>query len=194
MAHLALSFKDPAIMLGNFIADDISRKEEQLLPEPILVGVQLHRLIDEVTDDHAAFKAANQKLRPYHRKYAPVVLDILNDHLLSKTWNTIYDEKESTFHQFVYHSFISIVGDLPPKASLHVQSLLKYQYLRAYGSRDGLKDVLNRMDRRTKFPSDFGAAVDQLYENYNFYEDQFLVLFKDIQQEISSYDPGNKRR
>ena len=184
LAHLALSFDDPALMLGNFIADDIPRKEEAHLPDDIMEGVLLHRRIDEFTDDHVSFKNAVIKLRPHHRKYAPVVIDILNDHLLSKNWTRFYEENLKNFHQRVYDYFAIHVDRLPPKASLHVQALLEYEYLYAYESRKGIEGVLARMDKRTRFPSDFKSAADHLYKDLNFFDEQFKELYKDLQEFI----------
>ena len=180
LAHLALSREDPALMTGNFIADDMPRKEEVLIPQDIKAGITLHRQIDDFTDSHPAFLAAVERLRPKHRKYAPVVLDILNDHLLSRTWHQFFSRSEQSFHKIVYSSLESNVKRLPPKTSLHVHALLEYQYLKAYGYKTGLKDVLDRMDRRTRFPSDFGSAVNHLYDDYHFFEQQFQSLFSDL--------------
>ncbi len=174
-------------MLGNFIADDISRKEEALLSPDILQGVVLHRQIDEFTDGHHSFISSTERLRPDHRKYAPVVLDILNDHLLSRTWAEFHNEEEESFHAYVYKSFADQVNDLPPKSSLHVHVLLQYRYLSAYGTKKGLQDVLARMDRRTKFPSDFESGVNHLYDDLDFYLENFKSLYTDLIDFVSEF-------
>ena len=138
LAHLALSQDDPLIMLGNFIADDVPRKEEVQLSPEIVNGIILHRRIDEFTDAHPAFREAMIKLRPKHRKYAPVVLDILNDHLLANNWGQFYSVSRSDFDNNVYKAFRPLVRQLPPKASMHVEALLEYEYLAAYDSRKGI--------------------------------------------------------
>ena len=180
LAHLTLSRNERALMIGNFIADNIPRKEEEVLPADILEGIQLHRRIDEFTDNHEAFKEGVLRLRPVHRKYAPVVLDILNDHLLALNWYHFHDLSIADFSKQVYSFFKSDVERLPPRASLHVYTLLEYRYLEAYESRVGIEGVLKRMDRRTRFPSNFQVAVDQLYSELDFFNDQFIKLYKDL--------------
>ncbi len=180
LAHLSLSYGDSAIMTGNFIADDIPRKEEVLVPEDIRKGIVLHRKIDEFTDSHDSFKLAVERLRPHHRKYAPVVIDILNDHVLSKTWDKYHDQNEVDFHEVAYAALEQEVERLPPKASLHVLTLLEHRYLRAYSSKEGLENILVRMDRRARFSSDFKSAADHLYEDYSFYEGLFVKLYEDL--------------
>ena len=184
LAHLTLSFRDPEIMVGNFIADDIPRREEKSLPKKVLEGVQLHRKIDNITDNHPSFKRAVRRLRPFHRKYAPVVLDIINDHLLSNLWTMFYDEPEQDFHRYVYQVFEEQVEELPPRASLHVQTLLKYEYLNAYGNKKGLEGVLIRMDRRTRFPSNFNLGVQHLYDDLHYFQECFIELYSSILESI----------
>ncbi len=164
-------------MTGNFIADNIPRIEEKEVPEDIMQGIVLHRKIDAFTDQHDSFYKAVEKLRPHHRKYAPVVIDILNDHLLSHNWSLFFDEPEQVFHDYAYDQLEGQLERLPPKASRHVQALLDYRYLRAYNSKEGLEDILMRMDKRTRFPSDFASAADHLFEDFDFYNDLFIKLF-----------------
>lgn len=180
LAHLSLSNRDPALMTGNFIADDIPRIEEKDVPEDIMNGIVLHRKIDEYTDRHDSFRKAVEKLRPYHRKYAPVVIDILNDHLLSLNWSTFFEESELDFHVYAYSCLTQQLYRLPPKASLHVEALLEHRYLRAYSTKEGLENILTRMDRRTRFPSDFASAADHLYDDLDFYNDLFVELYADL--------------
>ena len=170
LAHLSLSKGKGNLMTGNFIADNIPRKEERQLSEAIIEGIQLHRHIDNFTDQHAGFKRAVEQLRPLHGKYATVVVDILNDHLLSKNWDHYFAEPEHSFHEKVYKELEVHVESLPPHASLHVNALLEYRYLKAYGSKSGMKNVLSRMDRRTKFPSNFSASIDHLYDDFDFFK------------------------
>lgn len=186
LAHLSLSFGDPGLMLGNFIADNIPRKEELQLPKDILKGVVLHRKIDRFTDNHPSFKRAVRKLRPHHRKYAPVVIDILNDHLLARNWDDFHGQQLTEFQAEVYNNFEQNVDRLPPKASLHVYALLEYQYLKVYESKKGLSGVLKRMDKRTRFPSDFESAVIHLYNELDFFNSEFIALYHGLIEFIKS--------
>lgn len=177
LAHLFLSLDDPELMLGNFIADDIPLSEVNLLPERIRLGVYLHRQIDEYTDDHAGFKNGVLLYRPHHRKYASVVIDIINDHLLAQNWKTYTDVSLTLFADRVYSNFDKGVDKLPIHAQKHVQSLLKYKYLEGYYRKEGITEVMRRMDNRTRFPSDFVSSVDQLYESWDEFEKHFHDLF-----------------
>jgi acyl carrier protein phosphodiesterase len=180
LAHLYLSFDDAELMLGNFIADEIKLSNIQYLPEKVQLGILLHRKIDAFTDDHIAFKASVNKFRPFHKKYSSVVVDIINDHLLYQNWGLYTDVEFHNFEVFAYDSLAPLEPFLKGKAKAHLHSLIKYKYLKAYSNRAGLHDVMSRMDIRTRFPSDFKASVDQLYDSYDFYDAQFRSLMDDM--------------
>jgi acyl carrier protein phosphodiesterase len=95
LAHLLLSGDDPNILVGNFIADFVKKKEEALFSEEIQKGFRIHRKIDEFTDNHPSVALGKALIRAKHSKYAPVILDIHYDHLLYKNWDRIC---ESTQH------------------------------------------------------------------------------------------------
>ena len=180
LAHIFLSREHPESMLGNFIADGLRRSEMDLLPEGILRGVRHHRLLDETTDRHAAFKLAASELRTRHGKYAPVVLDILNDHLLCINWER-YDTKEfEHFESEVYREFGQLLDTLPPLARIKTEILIEHKYLKAYRSRIGMEGVMERMDRRARFHSNFQYAISDLYDDLEFFNRCFLQLFDDL--------------
>lgn len=100
--------------------------------------------------------------------------------MLSHNWSTFFDEPEPVFHNFAYDQLARQLERLPPKASRHVQALLDYRYLRAYNTKEGLEDILKRMDKRTRFPSDFASAADHLFADFDFYNELFIKLYRDL--------------
>ncbi len=182
LAHLSLSFRDPHIMMGNFIADDISLKEVQHLSSSLLRGIMLHRQIDAYTDDHPAFRSSVKYLRINHHKYASVIVDIINDHFLAISWAHFYTDALDDFHDYAYDSLDALGHLVPPSSTRHVENLLKYRYLHAYGSKEGITDVMRRMDERTKFKSNFVGAVEEVYENYDFFLENFISLYSDLRK------------
>ena len=192
LSHIFLSYDDPPTMLGNFIADNLPLKEYHKLPASIQKGVDLHRKIDNFTDRHPAFKSAVGMLRPNHGKYAPVVLDILNDHLLAQNWSRFLEVSFTQFEQTVYESFSSQLHHLSGKAHRHVDTLLRYRYLEAYRFREGMLDVLRRMDIRTSFPSNFQSGLDDLENQQDSFNSLFLELMDDLIVLVEDYDYPSK--
>ena len=117
LAHLVLSPANDDILFGNYIADSIRPKQQLGWNEDMRSGYEMHIDIDQYTDQHPAFKQAKEILKPTHGKYAPVVLDILNDHLLAANWSKLFyadfHEWEGTIYNRLY-PFQKL--SLPPKA------------------------------------------------------------------------------
>ena len=189
LGHLFLSGPDPAILLGNFIGDFIKPKDLGFLTKEVQLGVEVHRKIDTYTDRHKDFRLGVSRLRSQHQKYAPVVLDILYDHLLALHWNELSDQSLEDFCAWVYQVFEEQQFELPPKTNAQVEGLLKHKYLESYGSIKGLDYVLTRMDKRAHFPSNFIKGRTDLYQNMELFTNEFKRFIIDVkaycEQEIA---------
>ena len=64
LAHCLLSGNDAEVLLGNFIADGLSRKQWETLPDQVQIGIRLHHFIDEFTDKHPVVLSLVDLLRP----------------------------------------------------------------------------------------------------------------------------------
>ncbi|MFT6810423.1 MAG: acyl carrier protein phosphodiesterase [Saprospiraceae bacterium] len=189
LAHLALSPHNDDIMCGNYLADSIRPSQRVGWSEDMIAGYDLHLRIDRYTDAHPGFINAKKKLRTYHKKYAPVVLDILNDHLLSIHWESYYGILFEDWAVEVYQRLQPFLIDtLPPNAHKLLSGLLHHKYLHVYRSQQGIVEVLERMDRRTKFESDFASGADHLYQDLAFFESCFHDLYRDL---CITFDPSH---
>lgn len=184
LAHLYYSFDDPELQMGNFIADEIRPDEHIKLSEKIKLGVLLHREIDRWTDGDAAFIEMSERFKPTHGRYAPVVVDIVNDHLLALDWENHCPFPSTEFVDQVYNRFELLVHELTGRSRSHVDQLLAYRYLHAYFSKEGITNVMFRMDRRTAFPSQFVNAVDQLYDHLEEFQTLSQELFHRLDLEL----------
>ena len=87
LGHCLLSGDNPHLLIGNFIADGLPRSKWSKLPASIQKGVRLHHFIDTFTDSHPKTEELIASLRPSQGKYAPVVSDLLIDHVLARDWD-----------------------------------------------------------------------------------------------------------
>ena len=186
LAHLSLSLDDPYIMMGNFIADEIAVRDIPKLPSRIMNGVRMHRLIDSFTDGHDAFKSSVKLFKGQHGGYAPVIVDIINDHFLSLNWSSYNAISFSQFEYHVYEAFDGLIDQIPSSANSHVAALLNHRYLGVYQSKEGMKGVMKRMDRRTKFNSDFLSAVDHAYQHWEALNENFIQLYSALLDVIAT--------
>ncbi len=187
LAHIFLSCDNEDILMGNFIADSISINEVALLPEEIQAGVRLHRKIDSYTDTHAIVRQGTQRLQPHHRKYSPVVIDVLYDHLLANNWERYSGSSLPVFAQDVYKIFSRRMEEMPGRLKRNLPRMIEHDWLNNYKTIEGLKFTLEKMDKRTRFPSNFGGAVEHLLDDYELFMEEFNAFFPEIIAYVDSH-------
>jgi len=180
LAHLFLSCHDEDLTIGNFIADSIRNKEVADYSERIQQGIFLHRQIDSFTDNHRVVRKSTRRLHPHHHKYAPVVIDVFFDNLLANNWQLYTDETLPDFAKRMYQVLTKRQNDLPLKMQKYVPNMIANDWLQKYGTKDGLQYTFERMDKRTKFKSNFVNAVSHLEADYELYEQEFNQFFPDV--------------
>ena len=179
LAHIFLSCNNEDIMIGNFIADSISINEVDALPEKVKKGIDLHRTIDSFTDTHDIVLRGIHRLQPFHRKYSSVVVDILYDHLLANNWELYSNTSLPDFAQQVYSIFSRRMEEMPARLKRNLPMMINKDWLNSYKTFEGLKFTLEKMDIRTQFPSNFGAAVGHLQKDYELFNKEFNEFFPD---------------
>ncbi len=185
LAHLYLSGDQPMIMIGNFIADHVKGKQFHTFNEEIQKGILLHRSIDTFTDQHAVVEQSKLLLRPYFRKYAPVIVDVFYDHFLAHDWEQ-YHPKISleNYSNNVYQLMEDNAKLLPQRANHMLGYMKKYNWLTGYASIDGMQRALSGLSRRTTFESRMEEAPAFLVKHYNLFEEHFKNFFKDLQAKV----------
>src|SRR5690606_5228620 len=82
-----LSKQNEALIVGNFIADDVKGNQYKKYPEAIQQGILMHREIDTFTDNHPIVENSKNLIRKFQRKYTPVVIDVFYDYFLASNFN-----------------------------------------------------------------------------------------------------------
>ena len=180
LAHFFLSCENDDRLIGNFIADYIRNKEVANYSAAVQEGIALHRKIDTFTDTHPIVKQGTRRLQTHHHKYAPVVLDILYDNILVKNWSRYSGQSLSFFTKNVYQILEGRMDELPTKLQRRLPLMIADNWLERYGTDDGLRFVLAKMDERTRFPSNFTAAVEHLKADYELFETEFNQFFPEL--------------
>lgn len=162
------------------MGDMLSNKDVAQLPEQMKRGVKIHRAIDHHTDNHASMRQVVKLLRPRHRKYAPVVADILLDHVLVINWKVHSSVDYETFENWVYNTISTNFDSIPFHLHKRLKSMVLHRWLHQYSSLDGMQYVLDRMDKRARFQSDFGSAIQDYHKHQVEMSDALSVLFQDL--------------
>ncbi len=180
LAHLYLSEQNTNIMIGNFIADGIPGNKFDMYQEEIQQGIRLHREIDTFTDTHAMVRKSKRRLHERYKHYKGVIIDIFYDHYLAKNWTLFSETPLEEYVQSVYALLQANFDILPKKTQELLPYMIRYDWLYNYQYKEGIRQVLNGMNRRTKGISQMDLAIEDLENLEDEFEQDFMLFFEDL--------------
>ncbi|APQ19101.1 acyl carrier protein phosphodiesterase [Maribacter hydrothermalis] len=180
LAHIYLSFNDKEITIGNFIADSIRGNKYNHLPIKVQKGIKLHRHIDTYTDSHPIPKISSKRLHANYSHYSRVIVDIYYDHFLAKNWTKYSDIPLDVFVDDFYDLLEDNYDILPDGIKRMMPYMISDNWIFNYSKMDGIANVLNGMNRRTKNKSKMNFAILDLEEHYDAFEAEFTEFFKEL--------------
>ncbi len=188
LAHLYLSGNDPQVRLGNFIGDFVKGRDLTDRYEPAIVkGIELHRLIDEFTDQHPVVKQSKMRLRPKYRHYAPVIVDIFYDHFLAASWDNHSEQLLPDFAEDCYHFIQQQATILPEQVNWMLPHLARGNWLVNYAKIEGIHSALSGMARRSRFDSKMDESVVELEIHYEEFKTEFEEFFPLLKNYSNSF-------
>ncbi|UCS93431.1 DUF479 domain-containing protein [Echinicola marina] len=180
LAHAYLSFDHPKVLLGNFIGDFVRGNLEEQFEPGIVIGIKLHRAIDDFTDSHPMVKEAQELLKPHYKRYSLVITDVYFDYFLSKYWKDYDDRSIEKFADEVYSTIEKNDHLLPQNFMYLFHYMKKDNWLVAYGTIEGMKASLTGISKHTKFDSKMETAHLFLKENEAKLKTYFDAFFPDL--------------
>jgi len=186
LAHLYLSSGVEDIMIGNFIGDSVKGKAYLDYRPKIQQGIILHRKIDELTDNHEITKKLSRLFRSEYRKYSGIVIDIFYDHFLSKNWSTYSDMDLKSFIKKSHKVLLKNIAVLPTRVQTFLPIMVAKNRLYSYSKIEGLKIALDRMAKYTSLPAASNFAIKTLHDNYEEFNQKFILFFDDIIQSVET--------
>lgn len=154
LAHLALSPEgDPEVALGNLLGDCFKGRIDALsLSDSLKEGLRLHRAIDVYTEEHDGPRASATRLRPVCGRYAGVTVDMLYDHLLARSWETLRGGALREFIDSRLAAMTPAARNLPEMPRNLFHKIVEHDILYTYRHADGLAYALERMNKRLRSP------------------------------------------
>lgn len=180
LAHIYLSGTNKRVQIGNFMGDGIRGKDYINYHPDIQLGVLLHRSIDTFTDFHPVFRQSKHRLVPKFNHFSGIITDMFYDHFLAKEWELYHHEALNNFSQSFYQNLEHHKDELNLKTREMLPYLTKQNWLERYSELGDLQKILQQMDRRFSFNSNMYESVDDLYDNYDLYKQEFHLFFKDL--------------
>lgn len=180
LAHIYLSFEDPDVEIGNFVADSVKGDGLPHHSPRIKSGIALHRAIDDFTDHHPIVRESKHRLFEKYSHYSAVLVDIFYDHFLAINWNQWHPSDLASYAQEHYAHFKSREKDLPKQVKHMLPYMVEYDWLTNYGTFEGMQRVLNGMSRRASFDSHMDEATNELRRYHSSFENEFNTFFPEL--------------
>jgi acyl carrier protein phosphodiesterase len=196
LAHAYLSGTNPKILTGNFIADFVKGKQAlKAFEYDIAKGIELHRLIDEFTDDHLVVQESKKRLRPKYRHYSAVIVDVFYDHFLASNWDKYHAKPLEDFAADVYRTIEAFSDIVPPGIQQMMPYMVGGNWLLNYRKLEGIGRALTGMSRRTPYESRMDESVLDLRNDYDLYKQEFDIFFPELKALSDSWlDRFNQAR
>jgi acyl carrier protein phosphodiesterase len=194
LAHAYLSGDDKKILLGNFIGDFIKGRQALSDLEPrVATGVELHRAIDEYTDNHHVVHRSKNRLRPKYRHYSSVIVDVFYDHFLAANWKTFHKQPLGVFAAETYETIQSFSAMLPDRFNQLLPYMIRGNWLVNYAQISGIHRTLSGMASRTPYESKMDEASEDLRKHYHEFKEEFQNFFPQLKQFADEWTPAPQR-
>nr|WKN37484.1 ACP phosphodiesterase [Tunicatimonas sp. TK19036] len=187
LAHFYLSGHTPSMIIGSFLGDFVKGSQYQQFDTSVAEAILLHREIDQYTDHHPAFLESKHRLQEKHNHYSGVIVDIFYDHFLANAWSDYSDEPLETFAQTVYQTLHKQHAILPPDARQVLHYMSQHNWLVNYEQLEGIRRTLMGMEKRSQYPNQMGAAITDLTNHFEEFEQEFSLFFPDLQQHVENW-------
>lgn len=181
LAHSYLSYQQPDLIIGNFIADSIQGNRFEGLTEGIIKGISLHRKIDTYTDAHPVFLTSKHRFSKDFDKYSGVLMDIIYDHYLAKNFEHYSPLTLQKHADGIYDILKNNHDFLPEHAKRFYGYMTERNILFHYSSIEGIQTVLTHLSGRIRNRFELQLAIPILEANYQEIEEEFFIFFDDLQ-------------
>ncbi len=183
LAHLFLSPDEPQVQLGGLIADFTRGRLDTLArqyPPRVMRGIELHRKIDRFTDDNHWVQRSKARFPSGYRRFAGILVDILYDHFLSRSWSDYTGRDRLEFIQQVYRRLAEHRQLLPPNLQQLAPRMSEEDWLGSYHDLEVIGFVYGRMASRLGRPTCLDGAIDEVKANYPLLADDFNHFFPQL--------------
>jgi acyl carrier protein phosphodiesterase len=195
LGHIFLTPEDDEILLGNFIADSVKGNPDKLYSGRIADGIRFHRAIDAFTDSHEVVKKGVERFRSTQGRYAPVVIDVIYDHVLASQWEQFHNEALEQFSQSVYARLAAHQTRCPSRVQHYFPYMRSQNWLFNYQFQWGIKKSLEGLDTRSVNHTQMHLALDVYSEFEVEFKSEFKLFIIEAQLMAHNYFlPGNAER
>jgi acyl carrier protein phosphodiesterase len=187
LAHAYLSFRQPELLVGNMISDYVKGRAKFDYAPGILRGIDLHRAIDEFTDQHPVNLRAKKVFKPAVGLYAGAFLDIVYDHFLAADTLVFPADSLPQFSNWVYGSLEPYQDQFPERFARMFPHMRTHDWLSNYREREGIARSMEGLVRRAKYLDQSEGAFQLFEQEYAFLEASYQRFFPELILFVTNY-------
>jgi acyl carrier protein phosphodiesterase len=185
LAHLHLATLANSSLIGNTLADFVKGDPYLTYPNEIANGVMLHRKIDKMTDTLPEVRQAKLLFRKTHQRVAPITLDIVWDHFLSKYWSTYgVGLSVAEFNRSTQLQIQPFISNFPLDYQDFMRAMWQGAWLENYVSLHFIGKVLNGMANRRPKLYLLKETIFDIELNYKRLEELFFRLYPEVCEQV----------
>ncbi len=141
-----------ALLAGGFLGDFVKGRVPKEMPADLALGVRLHRRVDAYSNQHPDIRASSERFPAELRRLAPILVDILCDHLLSRAWSDYHHQSISEFTDSVYQEVAVHTDWLPDTGMQFLDYAREKDLLARYGDWSVTEGAMRSITRRLRRP------------------------------------------
>ncbi|MEL4015629.1 ACP phosphodiesterase [Dryocola clanedunensis] len=186
LAHLHLASLAESSLLGNLLADFVRGNPDDSFSPDIVAGIYMHRRVDVLTDRLPEVTLAKAWFRPETRRVAPITLDVMWDHFVSRHWAKLNPDIE--LGDFIAHARSHIVphlADTPPRFINLNNYLWDERWMERYSDMAFIANVLNGMASRRPRLDALRASWQDLDTHYEALEALFWQFYPRMMEQAA---------
>ncbi|HFZ8993921.1 TPA: ACP phosphodiesterase [Citrobacter freundii] len=186
LAHLHLAHLANSSLSGNLLADFVRGNPEPHFPPEVVEGIFMHRRIDVLTDNLPEVREAREWFRSETRRVAPITLDVMWDHFLSRHWTRLSpDFPLQDFVSYAHAQVVTILPASPPRFVNLNNYLWREKWLQRYRDMDFIRNVLNGMASRRPRLDALRDSWHDLDAHYDALEVRFWRFYPKMMEQAS---------
>ncbi len=169
-----------ALLAGGFLGDFIKGRVPDGMPADLALGVRLHRRVDAYSNQHPDIRISSDRFPAELRRLAPILVDILCDHLLSRAWSSYHHQEISRFTDTIYEEVASHSDWLTDSGMQFLTYAREKDLLARYGDWSVTESAMRSITRRLNRPELNPLLSDAVPPLLEALEADFHRYFPDI--------------
>lgn len=184
LVHSWLARDKRAYLAGAFLGDFVKGPIPATLPKELQEGIRLHRHIDSISNQMEEMRSTYWRFGTELRRVAPILLDLVADHILALHWERYGEGKLLDFTRDCYRAIAEF--GVPSSARELYLHTVKNDLWSDYADVDVIvrimKGILKRLGK-----DQFADGLSVVERDLSMFHEDFRNYFPILEQQVNSW-------